>query len=105
MSLPDFTSMTLPRRGSGQSSGQSSDSSAGLPAARPTAEGIDIPPLAMPDPAALAAVSSGLPGIAPFLRGPYATMYATRPWAMTPMTSLSRTMSAWPGWRSIPSPT
>ena len=73
MSLPDFTSMTLPRRGSGQSSGQSSDSSAGLPAARPTAEGIDIPPLAMPDPAALAAVSSGLPGIAPFLRGPYAT--------------------------------
>ena len=93
MSLPDFTSMTLPRRGSGQSSG----SSAGLPAARPTAEGIDIPPLAMPDPAALAAVSSGLPGIAPFLRGPYATMYA--------MTSLSRTMSAWPGWRLIPSPT
>ena len=82
MSLPDFTSMTLPRRGSGQSSGQSSDSSAGLPAARPTAEGIDIPPLAMPDPAALAAVSSGLPGIAPFLRGPYATMYATRPWTI-----------------------
>ena len=82
MSLPDFTSMTLPRRGSGQSFGQSSGSSAGLPAARPTAEGIDIPPLAMPDAAALAAVSSGLPGIAPFLRGPYATMYATRPWTI-----------------------
>ena len=82
MSLPDFTSMTLPRRGSGQSFGQSSGSSAGLPAARPTAEGIDIPPLAMPDPAAFAAVSSGLPGIAPFLRGPYATMYATRPWTI-----------------------
>ena len=82
MSLPDFTSMLLPRRGSGQSFGQSSDSSAGLPAACPTAEGIDIPPLAMPDSAALAAVSSGLPGIAPFLRGPYATMYATRPWTI-----------------------
>ena len=82
MSLPDFTSMTLPRRGSGQSFGQSSGSSAGLPAARPTAEGIDIPPLAMPDLTALAAVSSGLPGIAPFLRGPYATMYATRPWTI-----------------------
>ena len=82
MSLPDFTSMTLPRHGSGQSFGQSSGSSAGLPAARPTAEGIDIPPLAMPDPAAFAAVSSGLPGIAPFLRGPYATMYATRPWTI-----------------------
>ena len=78
MSLPDFTSMTLPRRGSGQSSG----SSAGLLVARSTAEGIDIPPLAMPDLAALAAVSSGLPGIAPFLRGPYATMYATRPWTI-----------------------
>ena len=38
MSLPDFTSMTLPWRGSGQSFGQSSSSSAGLPAARPTAE-------------------------------------------------------------------
>ena len=36
----------------------------------------------MPDPAAFAAVSSGLPGIAPFLRGPYATMYATRPWTI-----------------------
>ena len=82
MSLPDFTSMTLPRRGSGKSFGQSSGSSAGLPAARPTAEGIDIPPLAMPDPASLAAVSSGLPGIAPFLRGPYVTMYATRPWTI-----------------------
>ena len=82
MSLPDFTSLPLPRRSKNRSLGQSSGNSTGLPAARTTPEGIDIPPIAMPDPAALAAVSSGLPGIAPFLRGPYATMYATRPWTI-----------------------
>ena len=53
-----------------------------LPPARMSDEGIGIPPLAMPDPAAQAAVAAGLPGIAPFLRGPYATMYATRPWTI-----------------------
>jgi len=53
-----------------------------LPAPVPTDEGIDIPPLATPDPVAQAAAAAGLPGIAPFMRGPYATMYASRPWTI-----------------------
>jgi len=53
-----------------------------LPAPIPTDEGIDIPPLAAPDPVAQAAAIAGLPGIAPFMRGPYATMYASRPWTI-----------------------
>ena len=74
MSLPDFTRLALPRRARG--------APADLPAPRPTPEGIDIPPLARPDAGAEAAVAGGLPGIAPFLRGPYATMYASRPWTI-----------------------
>jgi len=74
MNLPDFTKMALPRR--------AGELPSGLPAARSTPEGIDMPPLALPDPAASAAVAAGLPGIAPFLRGPYATMYASRPWTI-----------------------
>ncbi|MEC8120713.1 MAG: methylmalonyl-CoA mutase [Pseudomonadota bacterium] len=66
--------MALPRRARG--------APADLPAPRPTPEGIEIPPLAFPDAGAAAAVAAGLPGIAPFLRGPYATMYASRPWTI-----------------------
>ena len=74
MSFPDFTRLALPRRARG--------APADLPAPRPTPEGIEIPPLAFPDAGAAAAVAAGLPGIAPFLRGPYATMYASRPWTI-----------------------
>ena len=74
MTLPDFTKLALPRRAPVLPSD--------LPPAQPTAEGIDIPPLARADPLAAAAVANGLPGIAPFLRGPYATMYASRPWTI-----------------------
>ena len=74
MSLPDFTRLALPRRVRGAPTD--------LPAPRSTPEGIEIPPLAFPDAGAAAAVAGGLPGIAPFLRGPYATMYASRPWTI-----------------------
>ena len=53
-----------------------------LPANRQTAEQIAIPAIALPDPAVRAAVANGMPGMAPFLRGPYPTMYATRPWTI-----------------------
>ena len=43
-------------------------------------EGIAIPPVYPVDPAA--EDISGMPGIAPFIRGPYPTMYATRPWTI-----------------------
>ncbi|MPT23395.1 MAG: methylmalonyl-CoA mutase, partial [Starkeya sp.] len=47
-----------------------------------TPEGLAVKPLYGPaDIAGLAAVDS-YPGIAPFLRGPYPTMYATQPWTI-----------------------
>ncbi|MCK0207648.1 methylmalonyl-CoA mutase [Starkeya koreensis] len=47
-----------------------------------TPEGIAVKPLYGPaDVAGLAAIDS-YPGIAPFLRGPYPTMYATQPWTI-----------------------
>ena len=78
MTFPDFTSMPLP-----PSRHHDMDEAllTNLPTPMPTDEGIEIPPLAMPDPAARAS-ATGFPGIAPFLRGPYATMYASRPWTI-----------------------
>jgi len=43
-------------------------------------EGISIPPVYPAD--ILPEDTSGMPGIAPFIRGPYPTMYATRPWTV-----------------------
>src|SRR3569623_1095266 len=47
---------------------------------RETVEGIRLNTVYGPDDAA--AVDSGYPGVAPFTRGPYATMYAGRPWTI-----------------------
>jgi methylmalonyl-CoA mutase len=57
-------------------------------------------------------------GVAPFLRGPYSTMYAMQPWTIRQYAGFSTAeesnafyranlaaMSARPGWRSIPSRT
>ena len=74
MSLPNFTILSLPPRRAAEP--------LGLPAPRATDEGIDIMPLAAPDPAAQAMAAAACPGIAPYLRGPYATMYASRPWTI-----------------------
>ncbi|MEY2980446.1 MAG: hypothetical protein RL562_673, partial [Planctomycetota bacterium] len=49
----------------------------------PTPEGIDIAPIPGPqDVAGLEGQIDSLPGIAPFVRGPYPTMYAGRPWTI-----------------------
>jgi methylmalonyl-CoA mutase len=45
-----------------------------------TVEGIHLNTVYGPDDAA--AIDSGYPGLAPFTRGPYATMYAGRPWTI-----------------------
>ena len=45
---------------------------------RETVEGIRLDNVYGPD----AAIDSGYPGVAPFTRGPYATMYAGRPWTI-----------------------
>ena len=53
-----------------------------LPEDRQTAEQIAIPAMAEVDPALQANVAGNMPGFAPFMRGPYPTMYATRPWTI-----------------------
>src|SRR3982751_726281 len=45
---------------------------------RETVEGIRLETVYGPD----HAIDSGYPGVAPFTRGPYATMYAGRPWTI-----------------------
>jgi len=45
-----------------------------------TPEGIDVQPLYTADD--VAGVDSGLPGFAPYTRGPYASMYTGRPWTI-----------------------
>ncbi len=45
---------------------------------RETVEGISLKTVYGPDDA----IDSGYPGVAPFTRGPYATMYAGRPWTI-----------------------
>jgi len=52
--------------------------SRGTDLSRETVEGIHLSPVYGPD----EAIDSGYPGIAPFTRGPYATMYAGRPWTI-----------------------
>ena len=47
-----------------------------------TPEGIAVPPAYGPDAVAGLDQIAGLPGIAPFLRGPYPTMYVTNPWTI-----------------------
>jgi methylmalonyl-CoA mutase len=52
--------------------------SKGRDLSRETVEGIRLETVYGPDDA----VDSGYPGVAPFTRGPYATMYAGRPWTI-----------------------
>ena len=47
-----------------------------------TPEGIPIPALAGPDDLAGADFVDSYPGLPPFVRGPYPTMYVTRPWTI-----------------------
>ena len=47
-----------------------------------TPEGISLQPLYTADDLADLQYQNGLPGIAPFVRGPKATMYAGRPWTI-----------------------
>src|SRR5699024_4259094 len=47
-----------------------------------TPEGIGVKPLYTPDDRAGLYFVHGLSGIAPYLRGPYPTMYVNRPWTI-----------------------
>ena len=55
------------------------------PAAAPaweTAEGVAVKPAYGPEDTAQLDFLNGFPGIAPYLRGPQATMYTTNPWTL-----------------------
>ncbi len=54
--------------------------SRGRDLSRETVEGIRLDTVYGPEDAA--GIDSGYPGVAPFTRGPYATMYAGRPWTI-----------------------
>ena len=90
--IPDFSTIALdagrPPSGTHRSrSGASADAVRHLPRrgggkACPTPEGIPLAPFyTAADTAGLDFVD-GYPGIAPFLRGPYPTMYVTQPWTI-----------------------
>jgi methylmalonyl-CoA mutase len=71
---PDFA--TLPFEG-----GAPSPAAADAPS-WPSPEGIEIAARYGPADASSLDFPAGLPGIAPFLRGPYPTMYVTNPWTI-----------------------
>ena len=54
--------------------------SRGADLSRETIEGITLKPVYGPEDAAH--IDSGYPGVAPYTRGPYATMYSGRPWTI-----------------------
>ncbi|MDG2026840.1 MAG: methylmalonyl-CoA mutase [Acidimicrobiales bacterium] len=73
--IPDFTSVDLDLEGLPAASGASDFVSE-------TPEGIDIPAVTTADAVADLDFLDTLPGLPPFLRGPYPTMYVNQPWTI-----------------------
>ncbi len=76
--IPDFSRVEL-------RDGDAAARSAAAPTDGPvfeTPEGISVPPLAGPDDLDGADFVASYPGMPPFVRGPYPTMYVTRPWTI-----------------------
>ena len=78
--IPDFSKMGWPGRTFTSSAyAERAETEPGL---WMTPEGLEVPPvLGPPDLLGLQHLG-GRPGIAPYVRGPYSTMYATRPWTI-----------------------
>jgi methylmalonyl-CoA mutase len=74
--FPDFAKISLP--GADQINAALGE----MPSARDNAEQMPLPALGCADAAIQAQLAVSQPGIAPFLRGPYPSMYATRPWTI-----------------------
>src|SRR5690606_16413974 len=81
VTLPDFTKLAL-------DAGSAEQSAAGAPPASAdtakwlTPEGIEVAPLYVAKDLAGLDYLDGWPGAPPYLRGPYATMYVSRPWTV-----------------------
>jgi methylmalonyl-CoA mutase len=74
--IPDFTSVSF------ETEGVSAQGRDGAGAAIPTPEGIELKGAYGPGDVADLDFLDTWPGIAPFLRGPYPTMYLTSPWTI-----------------------
>ena len=74
--FPDFTKIDLPL------AEMMSARLSAMPPASSNAEQIDLPALSLGSWSANKFASENQPGFAPFMRGPYPTMYATRPWTI-----------------------
>ena len=73
--IPSFAEVTFDKRNGGSAA----------PAAAPawqTPEGIAVKPAYGPSDLARLDFLDGMPGVAPYLRGPYPTMYLQRPWTV-----------------------
>ncbi len=77
--LPDFSALELPERPAGRADWRSL---AGERADRTTRTDEGVERRACYGADALPDTEAGLPGDAPYLRGPYATMYTSRPWTI-----------------------
>ena len=85
--LPDFSKMSLNMAPTGDlaawqnaaKTAQDNDAGAGL---RQTPEGIDIKPLYTAEDRAALPFTDSYPGLAPYIRGPYSTMYVNKPWTV-----------------------
>ncbi|MEJ3657889.1 methylmalonyl-CoA mutase [Actinomycetes bacterium KLBMP 9759] len=79
--IPDFTTVDL---GTGAPSSSWADALAGAPApeAWEAPEGVTVQPLYTAADTADLDFLGTFPGIAPYLRGPYPTMYVTQPWTI-----------------------
>jgi methylmalonyl-CoA mutase len=87
LSFPDFTSLPLGEAAGTSTAGADLDvwkSLAGVAASSVwvTPEGISVDPLYSGADTASLDFLNGWPGIAPFGRGPYATMYTNQPWTI-----------------------
>src|SRR5262245_62397858 len=73
--IPDFSAIAF---------AEPAGAAASAPAVEPwlTPEGIAVKPVYGPDDVAGLDFLDGYPGIAPYLRGPYPTLYVTQPWTV-----------------------
>ena len=85
--LPDFTKLSLNTEAQAGAdiwqqaakAAQDNQDGAGL---RQTPEGIDVAPLYTAKDRDALPYLDGFPGLAPYIRGPYATMYVNKPWTV-----------------------
>jgi methylmalonyl-CoA mutase len=73
--IPDFSDISFNFEGSSSTQPQCKSS-------WETPEGISVKPSYGPDDTAKLDFLDGVPGVAPYLRGPYSTMYVQRPWTV-----------------------